>query len=57
MRDDPDKDRDKEKEFDAITFILAGVLSAIILGAIGYGVVKSSHVATPLPPPGTTGSP
>jgi hypothetical protein len=56
MRDDPDKDR--EKEFDAVTFVLAGVLSAIILGAIGYGVVKSSRIATPLPPPaGTTGSP
>jgi hypothetical protein len=53
MPEDPDEDR----EFDAITFALAAVLSAIILGAIGYGVVKSSHLATPLPPQsGTTGS-
>jgi hypothetical protein len=48
MSEDPGKDR--EREFDAITFVLAGVLSAIILGAIGYGISKSSHMAMPLPP-------
>jgi hypothetical protein len=55
MRKDPDENR--EREFDAITFLLAAVLTAIILGAVGYGVVNSSRVAMPLPPqPGTTGS-
>jgi hypothetical protein len=47
MREDPNKDR--EREFDAVTFLLAGVLSAIILGAVGYGISKSSHIASPLP--------
>jgi len=53
MREDPEKRR--EREFDLITFLLAAVL--IILGAMSYGVVNSSRVATPLPAPaGTTGS-
>jgi hypothetical protein len=67
-----EKDREKrrEREFDAITFVLAGVLSAILLGAIGYGIVNSSRGTTaipsstagsqiprpPEPPQGTTGS-
>ena len=41
----------REREFDAITFLLAGVLSAVILGAVGYGIAKSSRVATVIPPP------
>jgi len=45
-----DRDNDREREFDAITFVLAGVLSAIILGAVGYGISKSSRMASPLPP-------
>jgi len=45
--EDPDKRR--EREFDAITFVLAGVLSAILLGAIGYGIVNSSQRATNVP--------
>jgi hypothetical protein len=55
MREDPEKRR--EREFDLITFLLAAVLTGIILGAMSYGVVNSSRVATPLPAPaGTTGS-
>jgi hypothetical protein len=46
-----DRDDRKEREFDAITFLLAGVLSAIVGGAIGYGILKSSKVATILSPP------
>jgi hypothetical protein len=49
MKEDPNERR--EREFDAITFLLAGVLSAIVLGAVGYGILKSSQVATILPPP------
>ena len=49
MKDDPDERR--EQQFDAITFLLAGVLSAIVMGAVGYGIVKSSKVATIVPPP------
>ena len=45
--EDPEKRR--EREFDAITFVLAGVLSAIVLGAVGYGVVKSSRGTTNVP--------
>jgi hypothetical protein len=49
MKEDPNERR--EREFDAITFLLAGVLSAIVLGAIGFGIYKSSRVATVIPPP------
>jgi hypothetical protein len=55
MQQDPDNRR--EREFDLVTFLLAAVLTGIILGAMGYGVVKSSNVAAPLPAvAGTTGS-
>ena len=49
MKEDPDERR--EQQFDAITFVLAGVLSAIVAGAVGYGILKSSKVATIVPPP------
>jgi hypothetical protein len=49
MKEDPDERR--EQQFDAITFLLAGVLSAIVFGAVGYGILKSSKVATIVPPP------
>ena len=49
MKEDPNERR--EREFDAITFLLAGVLSAIVVGAVGYGIVKSSKVATIIPTP------
>ena len=49
MMEDPNDRR--EREFDAITFLLAGVLSAIVLGAVGFGIFKSSRVATVIPPP------
>ena len=52
--EDPDKRR--EREFDTITFVLAGVLSAVVLGAVGYGVVKSSRGTTNVPSL-TAGSP
>lgn len=48
MRRRPNEDPEKrrEREFDAITFVLAGVLSAIILGAVGYGIFNSSRGIT-----------
>ena len=45
MDDDPFTQR-RERGFDAITLILAGALAAIVVGAIGYGIVKSSKVAS-----------
>jgi hypothetical protein len=47
MKQDPNERR--EREFDAITFLLAGVLSAIIAGAVGYGIYKSPKIATTIP--------
>ena len=44
-----DPERRREREFDAITFVLAGVLSAILVGAVGYGVVKSSRGTASIP--------
>ena len=44
-----DPDQRREREFDAITFVLAGVLSAIVLGAVGYGVIKSSRGTATIP--------
>ena len=49
MKKDPNERR--EREFDAITFLLAGVLSAVVLGAVGYGIHKSSRMATVIPSP------
>jgi hypothetical protein len=67
MNEDPDDRR--EREFDAVTFVLAGLLAAIVLGAVAYGIFNSSHVAGTVPsmtggsqspaqtaPPATTGS-
>jgi hypothetical protein len=45
MDDDPFNQR-KERGFDAITLLLAGLLTAIVVGAVGYGIVKSSKVAS-----------
>jgi hypothetical protein len=45
-RQDEDPEDRREREFDTITFVLAGVLAAIILGAIGYGVFNSSRGTT-----------
>jgi hypothetical protein len=39
----------RDRDHDILTFILAGVLAAIVLGAIGYGVVNSSRVSTAIP--------
>jgi hypothetical protein len=48
MRRRPNEDPEKrrEREFDTITFVLAGVLSAIVLGAVGYGIFNSSRGVT-----------
>ena len=53
MKEDPNERR--EREFDAITFLLAGMLSAVVLGAVGYGIIKSSRVAKVIPPPPAPG--
>ena len=45
--EDPEKRR--EREFDTITFVLAAVLSAIVLGAVGYGIFNSSRGTTAIP--------
>ena len=45
MDDDPFNQR-KERGFDTITLLLAGALAAIVIGAVGYGIVKSSKVAS-----------
>jgi hypothetical protein len=39
----------RDRGYDTITFVLAGVLVAIVLGAIGYGIVNSSRVTTAIP--------
>jgi hypothetical protein len=43
---DEDPDRRREREFDTITFVLAGLLSAVVLGAVGYGILKAPKGAT-----------
>jgi hypothetical protein len=55
MSQDPRQSR--EREFDAITFVLAAVLACVVFGAVGYGVYKSSKVMTAVPvaPIATTG--
>ena len=42
-RQDEDPEARREREFDTITFVLAAVLGAIILGAVGYGIFNSSR--------------
>jgi hypothetical protein len=49
MTEDPDERR--EREFDTITFILAGILTAVILVAVGYGIYNSPKVAMTIPSP------
>jgi hypothetical protein len=46
MKEDPSESERREREFDMITFLLAGVLSAIVLGAVGYGIFNSSKGVT-----------
>jgi hypothetical protein len=46
-----DNDPRAEHEFDVITLVLAGVLAAIVLAAVGYGVFRSSEVAVTIPFP------
>ena len=54
MNEDPERRR--ERDFDTITFILAGVLSAIVLGAVGYGIFHASKGTTANIPSLTAGS-
>jgi hypothetical protein len=46
-RQNEDPEDRRERDFDTITFVLAGVLGAIILGAIGYGIFNSSRGTIP----------
>lgn len=39
----------RDRDYDTVTFVLAGVLAMIVLGAIGYGIVNSSRVTTAIP--------
>jgi hypothetical protein len=39
----------RERNYNTVTFILAGVLAAIVLGAVSYGIVNSSRVTTAIP--------
>jgi hypothetical protein len=49
MNEEDDLEKRREREYDTITFVLAGVLSAILLGAVGYGIVNSSQRTPPIP--------
>lgn len=50
-RPDGDADQRAEREFDVIAFVLAGALTLIVVAAIGYGILRSSEVATTIPIP------
>jgi hypothetical protein len=50
-------DERRERGYDAITFAVAGVLVAILLGAIGYGIFTSSRMATTIPNDGVKNPP
>jgi hypothetical protein len=39
----------RERGFDIVTLVLAGLLALIILGALGYGVFNTSQVAETVP--------
>lgn len=39
----------RERGFDIVTLVLAGLLALIILGALGYGVSNTSQVAETVP--------
>jgi hypothetical protein len=41
----------REREFDIVTLVLAGILALIILGAVGYGVLNTSQVGETVPMP------
>lgn len=47
MTEDPDERR--ERGYDAITVLLASVLFAVILGAIGFGLHNSSKLTRTIP--------
>ena len=38
-----------ERGYDILTWTLAGALALIVLGAVGYGIVNSSRLATKVP--------
>lgn len=39
----------RERGFDIVTLVLAGLLALIILGALGYGVFNTSQVTETVP--------
>ena len=41
--------RNRERDYDIVTWTLAGALALIILGAVGYGLANSSKLATKVP--------
>ena len=50
-RTDSNADQRAEREFDVIAFVLAGALALIVVAAIGYGILRSSEVASTIPIP------
>jgi hypothetical protein len=38
-----------ERKADALTLLLAGVLAAVVIGAIGYGIFNSTRMVTAIP--------
>jgi Tfp pilus assembly protein PilW len=47
MKDDPEERR--ERGFDTVTFLLAGLLATIIIAAVGYGIFNSSRATIAVP--------
>jgi hypothetical protein len=50
-RPDGNADQRAEHEFDVIACVLAGALTLIVVAAIGYGILRSSEVASTIPTP------
>ena len=46
-RQDEDPEARREREFDIVTFVMAGLLGAIIVAAIGYGIFNSYRSRIP----------
>jgi hypothetical protein len=42
-----------EHEFDVVVFVLAGLLTVIVVAAVGYGILNSTRIATSIPFPNT----
>jgi hypothetical protein len=50
-RRDSDADQRAEREFNVITCLLVGALTLIVVASIGYGILRSSEVASTIPVP------